>query len=60
VQRIIDVFLHSTGKQIGGKLHTGRSRNDQVATDMRLWAMEEVYFVLHSAYLPLRHLKILN
>jgi len=21
----------------GGKLHTGRSRNDQVATDMRLW-----------------------
>lgn len=25
------------GKDIGGKLHTGRSRNDQVATDMRLW-----------------------
>jgi argininosuccinate lyase len=23
--------------EIGGKLHTGRSRNDQVATDMRLW-----------------------
>ena len=22
---------------VGGKLHTGRSRNDQVATDMRLW-----------------------
>lgn len=22
---------------IGGKLHTGRSRNDQVATDLRLW-----------------------
>ena len=27
---------------IGGKLHTGRSRNDQVATDMRLWLMDEV------------------
>ena len=23
---------------VGGKLHTGRSRNDQVATDLRLWA----------------------
>ena len=26
-----------TGASIGGKLHTGRSRNEQVATDMRLW-----------------------
>ncbi|KAI9886763.1 MAG: hypothetical protein M1823_001406 [Watsoniomyces obsoletus] len=30
------------GKQIAGKLHTGRSRNDQVATDMRLWLREEL------------------
>ncbi|EJT51649.1 argininosuccinate lyase [Trichosporon asahii var. asahii CBS 8904] len=29
------------GKDIGGKLHTGRSRNDQVATDMRIWLMDE-------------------
>ncbi|KAI9635093.1 putative argininosuccinate lyase [Dioszegia hungarica] len=29
------------GKDIGGKLHTGRSRNDQVATDMRIWLMEQ-------------------
>lgn len=31
------------GELIGpaaGKLHTGRSRNDQVATDFRLWVME--------------------
>jgi len=27
---------------VGGKLHTGRSRNDQVATDMRLWLINEV------------------
>ncbi|KAF7304801.1 Argininosuccinate lyase [Mycena kentingensis (nom. inval.)] len=27
---------------LGGKLHTGRSRNDQVATDMRLWLLEQV------------------
>jgi argininosuccinate lyase len=26
----------------GEKLHTGRSRNDQVATDMRLWLKEEI------------------
>jgi len=26
----------------GAKLHTGRSRNDQVATDMRLWLKAEV------------------
>jgi argininosuccinate lyase len=28
--------------ELGGKLHTGRSRNDQVATDFRLWVMEAV------------------
>jgi len=28
---------------VGGKLHTGRSRNDQVATDVRLWMREEVW-----------------
>jgi argininosuccinate lyase len=26
----------------GAKLHTGRSRNDQVALDMRLWTLEEI------------------
>jgi argininosuccinate lyase len=26
--------------EVGGKLHTGRSRNDQVVTDMRLWTRE--------------------
>jgi argininosuccinate lyase len=25
---------------VGGKLHTGRSRNDQVATDFRLWVLD--------------------
>lgn len=28
--------------EVGGKLHTGRSRNDQVATDLRLWVMEAI------------------
>jgi argininosuccinate lyase len=30
------------GKDIAGKLHTGRSRNDQVATDLRLWLRDEL------------------
>ncbi|KAJ2006836.1 argininosuccinate lyase [Coemansia thaxteri] len=31
---------------VAGKLHTGRSRNDQVATDMRLWLRDEVNALL--------------
>jgi argininosuccinate lyase len=27
---------------VGAKLHTGRSRNDQVALDMRLWVRDEI------------------
>lgn len=30
------------GKEVAGKLHTGRSRNDQVATDMRLWLRDQL------------------
>ncbi|KAI9842496.1 MAG: argininosuccinate lyase [Sclerophora amabilis] len=30
------------GTEIAGKLHTGRSRNDQIATDMRLWLRDEL------------------
>ncbi len=30
------------GSDAGGHLHTARSRNDQVATDMRLWLREEI------------------
>src|SRR5437016_9131488 len=30
----------------GAKLHTGRSRNDQIALDMRLWLREEVGHLL--------------
>ncbi|MBN1788314.1 MAG: argininosuccinate lyase [Sedimentisphaerales bacterium] len=29
----------------GKKLHTGRSRNDQVATDMRLWMRDEIEII---------------
>jgi argininosuccinate lyase len=30
----------------GGKLHTGRSRNDQVATDLRLWSRRAAHEIL--------------
>lgn len=31
---------------VGKKLHTGRSRNDQVATDIRLWLRDEIDLIL--------------
>ncbi|XP_054611981.1 argininosuccinate lyase [Dunckerocampus dactyliophorus] len=34
-----------------GKLHTGRSRNDQVVTDMRLWLRDAISTLMDSALL---------
>ncbi len=31
---------------VGGKLHTARSRNDQVATDFRLWLRDETHVLM--------------
>ena len=31
---------------VGGKLHTARSRNDQVATDFRLWVRDETHILI--------------
>ena len=33
----IESRLREVVGPVGGKLHTGRSRNDQIATDLRLW-----------------------
>ncbi|EPQ65041.1 Argininosuccinate lyase [Blumeria graminis f. sp. tritici 96224] len=35
------------GTELGGKLHTGRSRNEQIATDMRLWLRDELRKIEH-------------
>ncbi|MDO8472372.1 MAG: lyase family protein, partial [Dehalococcoidia bacterium] len=35
-------IAEKVGPEIAGKLHTARSRNDQVATDMRLYVKESV------------------
>ncbi|CAA6801286.1 MAG: Argininosuccinate lyase (EC [uncultured Thiotrichaceae bacterium] len=32
----------------GKKLHTGRSRNDQIATDIRLWLREQIDGICHE------------
>lgn len=32
----------------GKRLHTGRSRNDQVATDIRLWLRDEIDHIIHA------------
>jgi argininosuccinate lyase len=34
--------------EVGGKLHTARSRNDQIATDMHLYIKEKAYEIIES------------
>ena len=38
----IEAALTARIGAVGKKLHTGRSRNDQVATDIRLWLRDEI------------------
>jgi len=40
VHTLIDRMLHDEIGDLASKLHTGRSRNDQVATATRLWSMD--------------------
>ncbi|HEY9226655.1 MAG TPA: argininosuccinate lyase [Gemmatimonadaceae bacterium] len=40
VHTLIDRLLHEEVGDVASKLHTGRSRNDQVATATRLWSMQ--------------------
>ena len=40
VHTLIDRLLHEEVGDVASRLHTGRSRNDQVATATRLWTME--------------------
>ncbi|MBL8746662.1 MAG: argininosuccinate lyase [Phycisphaerae bacterium] len=37
-----ELIRHPGVGDLGKKLHTGRSRNDQVATDLRLWVRDEL------------------
>jgi argininosuccinate lyase len=40
VHTLIDRLLHEEIGDVASKLHTGRSRNDQVATATRMWAID--------------------
>jgi argininosuccinate lyase len=40
IHTMIDRLLHDEAGSVASKLHTGRSRNDQVATASRLWTMD--------------------
>ncbi|HET7614664.1 MAG TPA: argininosuccinate lyase [Gemmatimonadaceae bacterium] len=40
VHTLIDRLLHEEIGDVASKLHTGRSRNDQVATATRLWSID--------------------
>jgi len=42
VHSFVEARLVERIGDLGKKLHTGRSRNDQVATDLRLWVREQV------------------
>jgi len=38
----VETLLTERVGSVGGKLHTGRSRNDQVAADLRLWTRRRI------------------
>ncbi len=42
IHMVIEAALIERVGDVGGKLHTGRSRNDQVALDLRLWARDAI------------------
>jgi argininosuccinate lyase len=42
VHTMIDRLLHDSAGDVASKLHTGRSRNDQVATACRLWCIDAI------------------
>jgi argininosuccinate lyase len=55
----VEMALAARVGDVAGKLHTGRSRNDQVATDLRLWlkrrlaALDEAVVALERALVGL-------
>lgn len=64
IHSAIELRLTNLIGDIGKKLHTGRSRNDQVATDIRLWLRDEVTEIiqllteLRNTFIKLAHTNI--
>ncbi len=46
IHSAVERMLREAVGEVAGKLHTGRSRNDQAATDVRLWGMAAAEAVL--------------
>jgi len=42
IHSVVERMLREAIGDVAGKLHTGRSRNDQSSTDVRLWGMDAV------------------
>ncbi len=42
VHTLVERLLYEEIGDLAGKLNTGRSRNDQVATDLRLWCLDAI------------------
>jgi argininosuccinate lyase len=48
IHSLVERLLYSEIGDLAGKLHTGRSRNDQVATDLRLWGLDAIDSLIDS------------
>lgn len=48
VHMAVEVWLRATVGEVADKLHTGRSRNDQVATDLKLWTRQAIGRLLEA------------
>jgi argininosuccinate lyase len=57
VHTLIDRLLHEEIGEVASRLHTGRSRNDQVATATRLWSMDAC-MELDGAVRDLQHVAL--
>jgi argininosuccinate lyase len=42
IHTLVERLLYEEVGDLAGKLHTGRSRNDQAATDLRLWCLDVI------------------
>ena len=45
IHSFVEQYLIAQVGELGKKLHTGRSRNDQVATDFRLWIKAQIHLL---------------
>jgi argininosuccinate lyase len=48
LRQVLEARFPGRGEDMGRRLHTARSRNDQVATDVRLWVREACVEIVHA------------